>query len=169
MKRFFTSDTHFSDQRVLVLSRRPFNSVEHMDDEMIANWNSVVSADDVVFHLGDFGNYDISHSLNGRIFLLYGNYERKNPPEQQYNFNTIWTSNNKLIPFEEGTVALIHEPSHRIPFMFNLFGHVHKLSMIKSFGLNVGVDCHNYAPISDETVSFYKNAIENHYDYEVFI
>ena len=50
----------------------------------------------------------------------------------------------------------------------NFFGHIHKLCMIKQYGLNVGVDCHNFYPIDLETVLFYHNAILNHYDIEVF-
>lgn len=40
---------------------------------------------------------------------------------------------------------------------------------VKRNALNVGVDCHNFRPISIETVEFYRNAIENHYDEEVFM
>ena len=36
---FFTSDTHFSQQRTLELSRRPFKTTHEMDLEMISNWN----------------------------------------------------------------------------------------------------------------------------------
>ena len=49
-----------------------------------------------------------------------------------------------------------------------MFGHIHKLQMVKKNGLNVGVDCHNFKPISLEEVLWYKNAIENHYDINVF-
>jgi hypothetical protein len=40
--------------------------------------------------------------------------------------------------------------------------------MIKPYGLNVGTDCHNFKPINEETILFYKNAIEKHYDDNVF-
>ena len=50
----------------------------------------------------------------------------------------------------------------------NLFGHVHKLCMVKPFGLNVGMDCHNFYPIDMETVLFYHNAILRYYDNDVF-
>ena len=41
-KIWFTSDTHFSSERTLELSKRPFRSVEEMDKILIENWNSVV-------------------------------------------------------------------------------------------------------------------------------
>lgn len=39
---------------------------------------------------------------------------------------------------------------------------------MKSFGLNVGTDCHNFTPIDIDTVKFYFNAIKNYYDSNVF-
>ena len=41
--------------------------------------------------------------------------------------------------------------------------------MVKKNGLNVGVDCHNFRPINTDTVMFYRNAIEAHYDENVFM
>ena len=41
--------------------------------------------------------------------------------------------------------------------------------MIKRFGLNVGIDCHNFKPIDLDTVLFYDNALKNFYDEEVFV
>jgi len=46
-----------------------------MDNIIINNWNNVVAHKDTVYHLGDFGDYDVSKLLNGKIVLLCGNYE----------------------------------------------------------------------------------------------
>jgi calcineurin-like phosphoesterase family protein len=51
---------------------------------------------------------------------------------------------------------------------FGLFGHIHKLCMIKSYGINVGADCHNFTPIDLDTVLFYHNAALHYYDENVF-
>lgn len=51
---FFTSDTHFGHANIINLCNRPFKDVNHMNDMLVENWNSVVSDDDTVFHLGDF-------------------------------------------------------------------------------------------------------------------
>ena len=53
---YFTSDTHFNQQRTLELSRRPFDSVEHMNNILVQNWNNTVKQEDTVYHLGDFGD-----------------------------------------------------------------------------------------------------------------
>lgn len=182
-KIWFTSDTHFGSQRTLELSKRPFKTVEEMDKTLIDNWNSVVGDDDIVFHLGDFGNYEIAKQLNGWINLLQGNYERIDNSFKDFEnyFNLVYNVNKNSIWMEHLVdnfthrykISMTHEPSFVKDIEIknnhiNLFGHVHKLCMVKSYGLNVGTDCHNFYPIDLETVLFYHNAILNHYDDEVF-
>jgi calcineurin-like phosphoesterase family protein len=54
MKYYFTSDNHFGHKNIINYCNRPFNNIEHMHQEMIDRWNSVVNPEDIVFHLGDF-------------------------------------------------------------------------------------------------------------------
>lgn len=177
MNIWFTSDTHFSSIRTLELSRRPFKTTEEMDDILIENWNSVVGKDDIVYHLGDFGAYRIVSKLNGKINLIFGNYERKDNLSDEkllsFGFNSICRDDSLLVDINnELRLNMCHEPSKCIKnnntSLFNLFGHIHKSQMVRRYGLNVGLDCHNFFPINLDTVLFYKNAIENHYDDEVF-
>ncbi len=163
MKVWFTSDTHFGSGRTLKMSQRPFKSVDEMDSTIIKNWNSVVSNDDIVYHLGDFGDYNIRKELKGNIALIKGNYD-VNVPSGLFS----WITSHDQLRFDNIEIYMNHFPSLHSKTMFNVFGHVHKLCMIKRYGLNVGTDCHNFYPIDLETVLFYKNAIENHYDNEVF-
>ena len=186
-KIWFTSDTHFNQERTLELSKRPFDSVQVMNDTIIDRWNSVVGKDDTVYHLGDFGdftsmdNLNIINSLNGNIILILGNYELNDINNGIISESTLRVMgfkeihNNLIINIPDiGDVFLTHEPINCIDIKldnnikFNLFGHIHKLQMVKSFGLNVGTDCHNYTPIDVETVKFYYNGIINHYDNNVF-
>jgi calcineurin-like phosphoesterase family protein len=181
---WFTADTHFGSQRTLELSRRPFTSVEEMDAYIAKKWNSVVKATDTVWHLGDFGYLSVveKYGLNGKINLLFGNYERDEKDQ-----NTLRQNLSKLgitiIPPRtkinlDGTLScyLCHEPSSmivtRTKNIFNLFGHVHQLSMVKKEpgdGLNVGTDCHFFTPINISVIKFYREAIWSHYDKEVFL
>lgn len=207
---YFTSDTHFGSQRTLELSKRPFRNVRDMDSVIVDNWNYIVGNEDIVYHLGDFGNYEMRKYLNGHIILICGNYE--------YNDTEISTTDITQFGFEEVALSeryllfnhmfidyvnkeyvndlpdvlyLMHEPEKAIKCThlisdsnivggqlnltlpqnhkeFNLFGHIHKLQMVKRYGLNVGVDCHDFMPIDINTVLFYRNAILNHYDNNVF-
>jgi len=175
---YFTADTHFGSERTLEFSCRPFNSVSEMDNVLIENWNSVVKRNDIVYHLGDFGNYPILERLNGRVILYWGNYEKEDAGHAggDYYFNRkliddygFEKAESAKINIDGNDFYLVHKPEDYNNKYFNLFGHIHKLCMVKRFGLNVGVDCHNFKPISLEKVLWYKNAIENHYDNNVFM
>ena len=83
MATFFTSDTHFQHKNILVLGDgRPFDGIDHHDEILIANWNSVVSSDDTVYHLGDvaLGPWPVglakASRLNGHKKLAIGNHDR---------------------------------------------------------------------------------------------
>lgn len=180
MKTFFTADTHFGQERTRLLSCRPFDSVEEMDETIIKNWNNTVSPEDEVYHLGDFGDYSKSKELNGKIHLIFGNYELKEKKDNfnnsfeeflnylnNFKFDCIYSSSGEIFINNED-VHMTHEPGNCKKDKFNLFGHVHQLCMVKKYGLNVGVDCHFFKPIDTDTVLFYKNAIQNHYDFNVF-
>jgi calcineurin-like phosphoesterase family protein len=169
METFFTSDTHFGDQRILELSRRPFQNTREMNTKMISNWNSIVDSDDIVYHLGDFGDLDVIHQLNGKIILLPGNYDSDADVQRLSSHCSIIQPNTK-IEILETQFILIHEPTEaKVTNSFFLFGHIHKLQMVKENGLNVGVDCHNFKPLAVRDIFFYRNAILNEYDENVFI
>ena len=74
---WFTSDTHFSHEKTRIKAARPFNNTNEMDKEIIKQWNEIVKPNDIVYHLGDFGNLDMLNKLNGKIRLVMGNHERK--------------------------------------------------------------------------------------------
>lgn len=171
MSIFFTSDTHFGHQRTLEFSRRPFADVASMDAALIANWNAVVQPGDTVYHLGDFGATECLNyvsRLNGKIILLPGNYDT---PEMLQSLKQTCEiiQPNTVIEVDGHRFQLVHEPDEATAGEFFLFGHVHQLQMVKRNGLNVGTDCHFFRPISLDVVLFYQNAIQNHYDDNVFM
>jgi calcineurin-like phosphoesterase family protein len=45
---WFTADTHFHHAAVIDYCKRPFSSVEEMDEAMVAAWNARVSKTDIV-------------------------------------------------------------------------------------------------------------------------
>ncbi len=166
--RFFTADTHFGSARVMELSKRPFESVKDMDWTMAKNWNSTVSDNDVVYHLGDFGDPEIVKYLKGDIRLISGNYDTTEILKELTESGVTIMGDSHRIIVNGQILSLRHTPT-KSEDAFTLFGHIHKLQMVKRYGLNVGVDCHDYTPIDEKTVLFFKNAILQHYDEYVFV
>ncbi|MGD9901051.1 MAG: metallophosphoesterase family protein [Spirochaetales bacterium] len=172
---YFTADTHFGSEPVRVFNNRPFKNTKQMDRTIIKNWNKVAKNDDTIYHLGDFGNYDIVKKLRGKIILISGNYEVKDAS----NFASFSDFRAHLISKgffdvidEKGTdislpeldanmIHLTHKPLDCNVNLFNLFGHVHILSAVKEFGINVGIDCFHYRLADIRELKVYKHAIES--------
>lgn len=183
-KIFFTSDTHFNQQRTLELSRRPFNSLNEMNETMIKNWNKVVGKNDIVIHLGDFGDYRFREFLNGKIYLIFGNYEENDINSGnitmedlvKFGFDAIYPECSHYLMLYSIVKGKIFNVAHRPTLLpkiinenqYNLYGHIHALQKVKRYGLNVGVDCNNFTPLSLDDVEFYTNAIKKFYDDDVF-
>ena len=81
MTAFFTSDHHFGHKRIIELAKRPFTSVDEMDEYMIVRWNDRVKPGDTIYHVGDFAFTDHDpylRRLNGQKFLVPGNHDHSN-------------------------------------------------------------------------------------------
>lgn len=185
MAVFYTSDTHFNEQRAFELSLRNmyFKDIQEYNQEVVKRWNSVVSKEDTVYHLGDFGDFTYLQHLNGKIIFLYGNYERAKSIEQikPYLTQFLEVYDKEYILLDMGLskldedILLVHEPENKLKYedktkegIFYLFGHIHEKQKVKRNGLNVGVDNHNFYPVSDEVLKYYKKAIQNYYDDNCF-
>ena len=169
---FFTADTHFGEERTLELSKRPFSSVEEMDWEMVKQWNGLVTDEDTVYHLGDFGDVGMLQHLKGKcIYLLPGNYDKEETVSQLTEDNRVVViKSGNLLTYKSTPLNMVHAPEEMERLKdFYLYGHIHKLQMVKKNGLNVGVDCHSFKPIDIKTVLFYRSAILKHYDHNVFM
>lgn len=88
MKIWFTSDHHFWHQNVIKYCGRPFKDVQEMNEILIANWNSVVMPDDLVYYLGDFSMafrpVEIyTRRLNGTKILIAGNHDFCHPAHKK--------------------------------------------------------------------------------------
>ena len=85
---FVIADTHFGDENIRLYEERPFRDTEEMDNEMIRRWNSVVTDDDLVYHLGDFCSQgekrcrELLSQLKGHKFLVMGNHDLYLPPQK---------------------------------------------------------------------------------------
>ena len=163
MKYFLTADTHFGHANIIKYCQRPFKDIEEMDSMLVQHWNQRVKPEDTVFVLGDFcfkttteyknnsAFTNISEYyqslLNGRKIFIKGNHDNK-------------TSTKTLIrslQIEYGGLIIncVHNPADFDPTCaINFVGHIHHNWLIrksnKSILFNVGVDVHNYMPITIE-------------------
>lgn len=169
---FFTCDQHWGHAKSIQYSNRPFSSVEEMDEVMIDNWNKVVGPDDRVYHLGDLtlGSDAMKYirRLRGHLHILeYGfHHDKRWLKERHKRMSPMWSSLNGLVFFEPPVLVLEHMISVPIvlchfPFetwdrmhygSFHLHGHSHGNLPQVPRRLDVGVDVHNFTPISLEEV-----------------
>ena len=63
-KIYFISDIHFGHTNILKLSKRPFESIEEMDNHIINEWNNRVTDDDIVYIIGDFWYRGKDNAIN---------------------------------------------------------------------------------------------------------
>jgi calcineurin-like phosphoesterase family protein len=150
---YFTSDTHFGDTRVLRIDRRPFANMLDHDAALISNWNSRVSPEDEVWHLGDFAirrvgfTQQLLFQLNGRKHLIIGNND---PIETTSAIGWSSIQHYAELTIEGHLFILCHYPFRTWNRMgkrsINLHGHSHgKLkSMPRQF--DVGVDARDLRP-----------------------
>ena len=133
---WLTSDTHFNHENILGFvtdgkSRGDhFNSVDHMNEVLIENWNSKVKPGDKVYHLGDVFMGDkekfkkLWPRLNGRKRLVVGNHDDIKWLAQGGFFQKIemWRI------FKEHNLVLSHVPLREDQLRkveYNVHGHIH--------------------------------------------
>lgn len=81
---WITSDLHFFHKGILgfCAETRPFEDVNDMIVKLMAEWNSKVKENDIIFHLGDFSfrgkeaTQKLLNGLNGNIVFIYGNHDK---------------------------------------------------------------------------------------------
>lgn len=165
---FFTADHHFGHENIIKFSERPFESLDQMNEELIKRWNEKVEPGDTVYHLGDMSlgkpdfTKEILDRLHGNIHLIKGNHEgaaltypKRFASIRDYHELRIDESDQsngkqKIILFHYAMRTW--NGSHR--GVWQLYGHSHGTlpddEMALSF--DVGVDCHNFYPVSYEEV-----------------
>jgi len=128
MSILVTSDTHFCHANIIKYCHRPYQTVEQMNKDLIDRWNSRVSTDDTVIHVGDFALtsdpqaiYEIRKQLNGYIILVVGNHDYSKAKMSRLGFNLV---TNRLSL--EDTV-FVHRPPTAVCSSEQriVYGHVH--------------------------------------------
>lgn len=136
MKTFYIADLHFGHQKCLSFDHRPFDTIEAHDEELCRRWNSVVSAQDEVWVLGDISwlrpaeTVALLDRLNGRKNLIVGNHDKN-----LLRGSRLEPCFEEITPYKELhirkglRVVLCHYPIPCFNRHFNgwvhLYGHVH--------------------------------------------
>jgi len=164
--KWFTSDLHLGHEAIIEYCNRPFKNAHKMDTSLIKNINELVSVNDELFILGDLSIRSRNHKgyyeqvldklQCKKIVLILGNHDIKDP--WFYCDIGIHSVHVPYLKVEE--FYCIHDPalsqvSRESKF---LCGHIHDLFIMDKNCLNVGVDVHNFAPISINQVrEFFKD------------
>lgn len=169
MTLWFTADTHFNHTNAIEYCFRPFETLAEMTDTIVARWNEAVKPGDTIFHLGDFAlSWGKIHAatldailarLRGQKWLIAGNHDRdevkKNP--RWHAVRDYHELKVDLGDIHKQRIVLFHysirswNQMHRGAWM--LHGHSHgNLVDIGGKTMDVGVDVHDYRPISLEEV-----------------
>ena len=176
---FFTADSHFSlvDHTIIPRDFRPFKSLQEMNEQIIKIWNEQSNKNDVIYHLGDFVNYNcfdnqyykecfkLVQKINAKVILILGNNENKILSKEfdgdfkefksfliDLGFHDV-IERSMEIQIEENSYTLTHRPTDsNMQSKYNLFGHIHKCGFVKKFGFNVGVDNHYFRLFSEEDI-----------------
>jgi len=158
-KNFFVADTHFDDDNIRRYENRPFETVEAMNEAMIARWNAVVDEEDTVWVIGDFGadgrEGEVLSLLNGTKKLVKGNHDSQtNEYYRRAGFAEVYD----LPVVYNGFWILSHEPVYvceNMPYA-NIFGHVHASSIYRDFSAQHFCACverTDYTPVTLEQIA----------------
>lgn len=172
---WFTADTHLDHMSILVHQKRPYTSIEEMNDVLIENINKVVKPRDRLFHLGDFvwkasrfGHFR-HRLLVKELWVTYGNHDARSLKKF-----VSWAGEVAFVKINDQYFHLCHYPilswRKREHGGFHLYGHSHGMFegwLDKNFpgrlAIDIGVDnafnlLGEYRPFSlDEVLEKIKN------------
>lgn len=176
---FVTSDTHFCHDKEIIWKNRGFSSVDDMNEALIKRWNKVVKNTDTVYHLGDLMITDEEKGiecikrLHGKIIWIIGNHDTNLRIKlimsncKNVSGGTLYADRFKYakIPFYVSHFPTITAKFDKKLFeqhIIGLHGHIHNKTHwtdpTNPFMYDVGVDSHNYAPVSlEQVISNIKN------------
>ena len=171
MSIFFTADTHFGHQNIIRHCKRPWQSAQEMNEELLHRWNTIVGPHDTVYHLGDLGFGSVKRmeallpllkSLRGKKYLIPGNHDIQGALKSYggifeilpalveiRQLKGVHKDQHKQLP-----ITLCHYPMHSWNYSFHgammFHGHEHGVMDPFLWRLDVGVDAWDYRPVAFE-------------------
>lgn len=179
---YLYSDPHFCHANVIKFCERPFRDVQHMNEEMIRLYNSVVGPDDICIWVGDCfwkagkSSKEIMSRLNGKKILVLGNHDKG--MEGMMNMGFDWACYEMKLHIAGEVVQIKHYP-FRPPWwkrvwnkllgrktkylerrpvnrgQWLIHGHTHSPEKFRGKAIHVGVDAWKYKPVSINVIAKY--------------
>jgi calcineurin-like phosphoesterase family protein len=156
MADFITSDIHFGHQNIMKFcpeSRARFNGdVDYMNEQIVKEWNQVVTPRDHTYILGDisFMNWEKTvayvRRLNGSKTLIRGNHDHKLVNSKEFCDCFVDIQDYYSINVNKVKVVMFHYPicewdqMHRGSVHFHGHTHGNKTGLEGSRALDVGMD-----------------------------
>ena len=171
-KIWLTSDLHFNHDKDFIWQARGYSSVEEMNEEQVARFNSFVSNEDTVYILGDcMMGMDVSSGLaylrrlNGTKYLAIGNHDTDGRVEEykksgifadiQFGYRLRYKGHSYLLTHYPTITA--NEDKIKV---INLHGHTHQTFTHfenRDYMYHVGVDSNHGFPVAlDDISNYYK-------------
>ena len=169
---YVTSDLHFGHNKEFLFKPRGFDAIEEHDRTIIANWNSAVTENDVVYILGDLTLGDLDYGiscirqLKGNFYIILGNHDTDNRIEAYRQLpNVLGISYAMPLKYNKYRFFLTHYPTITScdekakqslkKCLINLYGHTHQKTNFYNgipYMYHVGLDSHNNTPVSLEQI-----------------
>lgn len=167
----FYSDPHFGHSNIISFCSRPFQSVGHMEEELINRYNEVVSPAGHVLWVGDCFFTSVQHAqkimryLNGKKTLVRGNHDRTAKQMLDIGFDLVVDElyfklggyNIRAVhyPYRGGTRKddnrSFRFPEKRLDTIL-MHGHTHSAEKYSDQAVHVGVDAWGYRPATADQV-----------------
>jgi len=145
---YFTADEHYDHENIIRYCNRPFKSVIEMQEQLIANHNSVVTKYDITVHAGDLSFTEecakkIIPRLNGNHIFVVGSHDK-------------WLKNNTRQIWEKKIEGVHVVVCHYAMRTWNkshwnswqLYGHSHGRLLPEGKQWDIGVDNNKFNPVS---------------------
>ena len=174
MAVWLTSDWHFGHQKEFLYVPRGYYSVDIMNKDLVAQYNSLVKPEDDVYCLGDCAlggaaaledNYQLMKKLNGLIHIIVGNHDSAKKIEMYSKLpNVVEIQNSLYWKYQKYNFYLCHFPCATTNFDLHkplkertiaLCGHSHTKDKFKDMTIgayHVEVDCHENRPVNIEEI-----------------
>ncbi len=184
---FYISDLHLGDEVIFKLCKRPFSSLEEMENFIIKQWNKKVSGDDDVYILGDLANGSSSKikeffsKVKGRKHLIVGNHDEKYMTEYSLTHSFVDIDRLRYVDDQGRKVCVCHYPLldwfSGNETIYHVYGHIHNKTKangqmyaeIKGYydnkpAFNASVDVIGFEPVTlDELIKIKEGNTDDSY------